>query len=98
MTTTYTVLFLDLLQNDVTVLKVFSTHSEALSYMYKIVHNRKEIESDMWFKKVSDNENVISVFELGYFTKKRLICKYMIREYEDLQDCIEWESRDDENY
>ena len=83
METKYAVIKLDVLDHCSEIIKVFCTHERALEFMNKCADSNIEFVNRTWFRKEREQTDEISIYQLHYIARKTLVCKYLIKVFEE---------------
>lgn len=77
----YAVCELDCVNFDMKIIDVFCDFNCALAFMHGVIDDNETYENSYYYKKYSDNKNMVSIYKCGYTYGKSLIFRYFIKEY-----------------
>jgi hypothetical protein len=67
------------------IIKTFLSHKDSIEYLSYLIDKNYKGEKEFNYKVYYDNKDIITVFNLGYFSKS-MYAKYYIIKYEDLTE------------
>ncbi len=75
---TYLVTRLDINNNNIDILDYFNSKPEALQFMSLYIDSEDQFKTN-WYRKIVDNDEQVSIYQLGYILPKTLVYRYFIK-------------------